>query len=51
MPLRRGPRAAVVNGNDIDFAMVSHIGTTVGCMITQAAIDALAISATWHPST
>jgi hypothetical protein len=27
---------------DIDFAMASHIGTTVGCMITHAAIDVLA---------
>ena len=42
MPLRRGPGAAVVNGKDIDFPMASHIGTTVGCMITQAAIDVLA---------
>jgi hypothetical protein len=42
MPLRRGPRAAVANGKDVDFAMASHIGTTVGCMITQAAIDVLA---------
>ena len=42
MPLRREPGAAVVNGKDIDFAMASHIGTTVGCMITQAAIDVLA---------
>jgi hypothetical protein len=42
MPLRRGLGAAIVNGKDIDFAMASHIGTTVGCMITQAAIDLLA---------
>jgi hypothetical protein len=42
MPLRRGPGAAVVNEKDIDFAMASHIGTTVGCMITQDAIDVLA---------
>jgi hypothetical protein len=42
MPLRRGPGAAVVNGKDIDFAMASHMGTTVRCMINQAAIDVLA---------
>ena len=42
MPLRRGPVSAVVNGKDIDFKMASHTGTTVGCMITQAAIDVLA---------
>ena len=42
MPLRRGPGAVVVNGRDIDFAMASHIDTTVGCMITQAGIDVLA---------
>jgi hypothetical protein len=42
MPLRRGRGAAVVNGEDIDFAMASHIGTTVGCMVTQAALDVLA---------
>jgi hypothetical protein len=42
MPLHRRPGAAVVNGKDIDFAMASHIGTTVGCMVTQAALDVLA---------
>ena len=42
MPLRRGPGVTVVNGKDIDFAMASHTGTTVGCMVTQAAIDVLA---------
>ena len=42
MPLRPGLRAPVVNGKDIDFEMASHIGTTVGCMITQDAIDVLA---------
>jgi len=42
MPLRRRPGAAVVTGKDIDFAMASHRGTTVGCTITQGAIDLLA---------
>src|SRR5262249_53063851 len=42
MPLRLEPDTAVVNGKDIDFAMASRIGTPVGCMITQDAIDVLA---------
>jgi hypothetical protein len=49
MPLRRGSGAAVMDGKDIDFAMASHIGTTVECMITQAAIDVLAKLGSFAP--
>jgi hypothetical protein len=34
-------RAEVVNGNAIDFVMVTETGTTVPCIVTQGAIDDL----------